>query len=56
MDDFKRCDDSGVGGWKCPCCGPRSSKDKCKARRLMRRRLKQKTESEINDEIKKSDD
>lgn len=50
MDDFHRCAEVSVGGWKCPCCGP-APKHRAKARRQARRRLKQQTDKEIREEV-----
>ncbi len=44
MDEFKNVSKNhvGVGGWSCPCCGPKPGKDRDAARRRVRRVLKQK--------------
>lgn len=40
MDDWKRHSKVAVGGWRCPCCGPKR-RDRPEARRAIRRRLMQ---------------
>lgn len=41
MDEFKFACEPAVGGWRCPCCGPRSAEDKKAWRRRARARLKE---------------
>lgn len=48
-DEFKRCFLlSGPGGMKCPCCGPRD-KNKRRARKAARHRLKMKDRASASD-------
>lgn len=54
MHYWQRWSGSGVGGWRCQCCGP-APKDRPAARRRAKRRLRQRERREIAAELENFD-
>jgi methionyl-tRNA synthetase len=51
MDEFKKCQKTGIGGYHCSCCGPKP-KDRPMTRRVARRRVKENTKVMVKEAMK----